>query len=168
MIRNLTFAGAVLLGSVALMVPAGMAGAADLDHKNLAKQVAVVVAPAYPDLPLGKVSCPKKIKRAVGTITTCLADAGGLSLEMKVTQTDKKGNVTIESTQAVIPKGAIEAFIAANATLPVTANCGPEPYLVRPPGTPVACTARFTDGTTQQVSVTVTDVAGNVMILQVT
>ena len=144
-----------------------VAGAAELNHKQLAKQVSAAVAPAYPDLPVTTVTCPKKIKKAAGTITTCVADAGGLSLEIRVTQTDKKGNVTIESTQAVIPKAKVEAFVAANATLPANVDCGPDPYLVRPPGFPIACTARFADGTTQQVSLSVADVAGNVRITQV-
>lgn len=167
MIRSIGLSAGVLLGAVAFAMTAGVAGAAELDHKKLARQVAAVVGPAYPDLPLGKVTCPKKIKRAAGVVTSCVADAGGLSLEMKVTQTDKKGNVTIESTQAVIPKAKVEALVSANATLPATVDCGPDPYLVRPPGFPIGCTAKFADGTTQQVSLSVADVAGNVKITQV-
>ena len=167
MIRSLGLVCAVALGAATLTMGAGTASAAELDHKKLAKQVGAVVGPAYPDLPLGKVTCPKKIKRAAGTDTVCVADAGGLSLEIKVTQNDRKGNVTIESTQAVIPKAKAEALVAANATLPVTVDCGPDPYLVRPPGFPIACTAQFADGFTQQVTLSVSDTAGNATITQV-
>jgi hypothetical protein len=46
-------------------------------------------------------------------------------------------------------------------------DCGPDTYIVRLPGAPFTCTVRFADGTTQQVSVSVVDVAGNVTITQV-
>ena len=159
---------AAVLAVVALVAVAPSAGAAGVvDHKRLAKQVATVVAPVYPDLHIAAVTCPKGIKRRAGAVAVCDVNAGPLSLEMKVTQTDRKGNVTVESTQAVIPKAAAEAFVRDNATLPAQVDCGPDPYLVRPPGTSFACTATFGDGTTQQVMVAVRDVAGNATITQV-
>jgi hypothetical protein len=146
---------------------AGAASAGQLDSKKLAKQVQATVAPSYPDLPITTVTCPKKIPRKAGTVVLCDADASGVSLELKVTQTDRKGNVTIESTQAVIPKARAEDLVRNNATLPVTVDCGPDPYIVRPPGFPFFCTARFNDGTTYQVTVSPNDIAGNVTITQV-
>ena len=130
----------VLASAGVFLVAPVAAGAAELDSKRLAKQVAATVAPAYPDLPIGFVKCPNKIARKAGTVVICDADAGGYSLQFRVTQTDRTGGVTIESTDA---------------------------YIVRPPGFTFACTARFNDGTVQQVSLSPTDVAGNTTITQV-
>ena len=159
-----------VLGAAGVLWVAPAAGAAsELDSKKLAKQVGATVAPSYPDLPVTTSICPKKIPRKAGTAVICDVTAGGLSLQFKVTQTDKKGNVTIESTQAVIPKPKAEELVKNNSTLPasVTVDCGPDGYIVRPPGFPFSCTARFNDGTVQQVTLTPTDVAGNATITQV-
>ena len=86
---------------------------------------------------------------------------------MLVTVADKKGNVSIASTQAVIPKANAEYMVATGSTLPVTADCGPAPYIVRAPGESFVCTATFADGTRQQVTITPTDVAGNATITAV-
>ena len=155
----------IAAAGVFLVAPA--AGAAELDHKRLAKQVGTTIAPSYPDLPVTAVTCPKQIARKAGTAVICDVTAGTVSLQFKVTQTDKKGNVTIESTQAVIPKLKAEELVKNNATLPVTVDCGPDAYIVRPPGVPFNCTARFNDGTVQQVTLSPTDVAGNATITQV-
>jgi hypothetical protein len=157
---------AVAATGVLLATP-GAAGAAELDTKRLAKQVAATITPSYPDLPVTTVTCPKKIPRKTGTVVICDAAAGGLSLQFKVTQTDRKGDVTIESTQAVIPKARAEELVRNNATLPVIVDCGPDAYIVRPPGSPFSCSARFNDGTVQQVTVSPSDVAGNATITQV-
>jgi hypothetical protein len=158
---------AVLAAAGMLLVAPAAGAAAELDSKRMAKQVATTIAPAYPDLPITTVTCPKKIPRKTGIVVLCDVNAGGLSLQFKVTQTDKKGNVTVESTQAVIPKLKAEELVRNNATLPVTVDCGPDPYLVRLPGSPFSCTARFNDGTVQQVTLAPTDVAGNATITQV-
>jgi uncharacterized protein DUF4333 len=156
-----------VLAAAGVFLVAPAAGAAELDHKRLAKQVGTTIAPSYPDLPVTAVTCPKQIARKAGTAVICDVTAGTVSLQFKVTQTDKKGNVTIESTQAVIPKLKAEELVKNNATLPVTVDCGPDAYIVRPPGVPFNCTARFNDGTVQQVTLSPTDVAGNATITQV-
>jgi hypothetical protein len=158
---------AVLAVAAAFLVALGSAGAAELDSKRLAQQVAATVTPAYPDLPVTAVTCPKRIARKTGTVVVCDADAGGYSLQFRVTQTDRKGTVTVESTQAVIPKARAEELVRNNATLPAIVDCGPDAYIVRPPGFPFSCTARFSDGTVQQVTLSPTDVAGNTTITQV-
>lgn len=163
MIRRLGPVLALLLVVGAVAAPA--AGAVDLlDRKKLRTQVGTTVAATYPDLPVAKVVCPKKVKMKAGVTATCTVTAGAYSLGMLVTVADKKGNVTIASTQAVIPKATAEGLVAFNATLAATVDCGPEPYLVKLPGETFVCTARFEDGTGQQVTLTTNDVAGNVSI----
>ena len=161
----LTAVAALALGALA---PASAGAAEPLNPKRLGKQVAAAVAAAYPDLPVATVQCPKTVQRKVGTTGVCLVTAGGLSLQMRVTATDRKGGVSIESTQAIIAKAKAEEFVRYNATLPVTVDCGPDPYIVRPPGLPFACTATFTDGTVQQVTLSPSDLSGTVTITQVT
>jgi hypothetical protein len=146
------------------------AGAVELlDRKKLTKAVAATVTAAHPDLPVTKVVClPKKVKRKPGATATCGVDAGGFALEMLVTVNDKRGNVSIASTQALIPKANAEFLVAVNATLPATADCGPAAYLVKKPGESFTCTATFADGTQSVVTVTPTDVAGNASITAAT
>jgi hypothetical protein len=153
--------------ALGVLAPASAGAAETVNPKRLAKQVAATVTAAYPDLPVTTVKCPKAIKRKPGTTAVCVATAGGLSLEMLVTVTDKKGGVSIESTQAVIAKARAEEFVRYNATLPVVVDCGPDAYIVRPPGSPFECTATFADGTVQQVFLSPSDVAGTVTITQV-
>ena len=157
---------ATIVAVGALLAP-GAGAAEKLDRKKLTAQVRNAVATAYPDLPVTTVACPKKVRRTAGTTATCTVTAGAYPLEVLVTVTDKKGTVTIASTQAVMAKALVEGLVANNATLPVTADCGPEPYIVRRPGEPFTCTASFADGTTQQVTVTPSDTAGNVTITAV-
>ena len=167
MIRTAGLLVSVLAAAGVLLVAPVAGAVSELDSKRMAKQVGTTVAPSYPDLPITGVVCPKNVPRKTGTAVICDVTAGGLSLQFKVTQTDKKGNVTVESTQAVIPKLKAEELVKNNATLPVTVDCGPDGYIVRPPGFPFSCTAQFNDGTVQQVTLSPTDVAGNATITQV-
>lgn len=167
MIRGAGLVIVVLAATGTLLLAPAAGAAGQLDSKQLGKQVAATVGPSIPDLPITMVTCPKKIPRRAATAVLCEVDAGGYSLQFKVTQTDRKGNVTIESTQAVIPKAKAEELVRNNATLPVAVDCGADSYIVRPPGFPFSCTARFDDGTVQQVTVSPSDVAGNATITQV-
>ena len=80
---------AVLAAAGVLLVAPAAGAAPELDSKRLAKQVSATVAPSYPDLPVTASTCPKKIPRKAGTVVVCDADASGVSLEFKVTQTDR-------------------------------------------------------------------------------
>lgn len=166
MLRRLGLVVSLLLVGGLVVAPA--LGAVELlDRKKLTKQVGASVAAAYPDLPVTKVRCPKKVKVKAGVTAACTVTAGDYTLGMLVTVADKKGNVTIASTQALIPKATVEGLIAFSTTLPATVDCGPAPYIVKLPGETFVCTARFEDGTAQQVTVTNNDAAGNVSLTSV-
>jgi hypothetical protein len=156
----------VALGLGVLATPAA-AAPPQIEAKPLGKAVTAAVTAAYPDLPVTRVRCPRTVKATVGRTARCTVRAGAYDLQMQVTVVDRRGNVGIASTQAVIPKAAVETFVRENATLPVTVDCGPEPYVVRLPNETFACTARFEDGTSQQATLTVVDAAGNVTITSV-
>jgi hypothetical protein len=83
-------------------------------------------------------------------------------------QTDAKGTVTLSTGQAVIPNVLLQQFVAANASLPATVDCGVGAWRLARPGTTIACTTTLADGTTLQVQLTVNDTAGNVTITAVT
>jgi hypothetical protein len=164
--RALTrFAIVVAVPVGALAAPA--AAARTIEAKPLGKAVGAAVTAAYPDLPVTRVRCPRKVKAKPGTLARCSVRAGAFDLQLQVTVVDARGNVTIASTQAVIPKGAVEAFVGENVTLPATVDCGPAPYVVRLPGETFTCTAKFADGTGQQATLTVIDALGNVTITSV-
>lgn len=162
----------VVLAALTVVVTAttpSTAGAADLlDRARLAKRVAATVRAAHPDLPVKRVTCrPKSIELRRGTTARCTVAAGTYTLVMRVTVADRRGNVAIASTQAVIPKANAEYLVTANSTLPVIADCGPAAYIVRKPGQSFTCTATFADGTQSQVTLTPTDVSGNASITAV-
>ena len=65
-----------VLAAAGVFLVAPAAGAAELDHKRLAKQVGTTIAPSYPDLPVTAVTCPKQIARKAGTAVICDVTAG--------------------------------------------------------------------------------------------
>lgn len=153
--------GALLVGS-----PAG-AAAPEIDGRRLARAVRATVTPQLTGLEVTAVRCPKRVRAKAGATAVCDVTASGLILQMLVTATDRRGGVTVASTQAVIPTTAAVAFVQSNATVPATVDCGEAPWIVRPPGQTFSCTATFPEGQVQQVLVSVTDVAGNVAIAAV-
>lgn len=170
MIRRLLAACATAALAGAVLAAAAPAGAAapELDARRLARAVRTTVAPQLAGLEVTRVRCPKHVKAKPGTTAVCDVTASGLTLQMLVTATDRRGSVTVTSTQAVIPTTAAVAFVQSNATVPATVDCGASAWIVRPPGQTFSCTATFPDGRVQQVLVSVTDVAGNVTVAAVT
>ena len=146
------------------VLTAAPAGAAELDRARLGRAVRSAITPVLTGLTVTRVACPAHVRARAGSSAVCEVTASGLTLLLRVTTTDRRGGIRIESTQAVIAKDRAEDFVRNNATLPARADCGEAPYIVRIPGAPFACTATFDDGTVQQVLVTVDDVAGNVHI----
>lgn len=161
-------AAAVSLGSLA-PTAAGAASGGRIEGAKLARVVASAAVPAYPGIPVGKVTCPKRIPLKKGKVSVCTVDVGGVPVRYDVTQTNKKGAVTVASAQAVIGKASAEQFVKDNTTIPaqVTVDCGPAPVIAKLPGETFACTATFGDGSTKQVTIAVTDLAGNATIVQV-
>jgi hypothetical protein len=165
--RLVTLVVTLAVGAAVVAAPAG-AATPELDARRLARAVRTTVTPQLPGLTVTRVTCPKHVKARPGNTAVCEVTASGLLLQMLVTTTDRRGSVTVASTQAVIPTAKAVAFVQNNATVPATVDCGPAEWIVRPPGQTFACTATFAEGRVQQVLVTVTDVAGNVAISSVT
>ena len=122
----------------------------------------------YPDLTFGNVACPSGVRRARGVSFTCTVQLPGTFLVVEAKQTDDKGSVDLSTQQAVITTQALRDFVAANASLPATVDCGPAPFRVARAGQSIDCRATLADGTARTVQLTVQDTSGNVTVSAVT
>jgi hypothetical protein len=144
------------------------AGAAALPQIAARRAVERSVHDAYPNLTFGNVACPSGVTRGRGVTFTCTVQLPGTFLVVDAKQTDSSGTISLSTQQAVIPAQALRDFIAANASLPATIECGPAPFRVARAGQVITCGAALADGTMRSVQVTVQDTAGNVTLTAVT
>ena len=158
---------AALLVAASPMI-ASPAGAADLSRTAARRTVERSVHQAYPSLTFGNVACPDGIRRARGVRFTCTVQLPGTFLVVDAVQTDTSGRVDLTAQQAVIPSQLLRQFVAVNASLPATVDCGPAPWRVARPGQKIGCSATLADGTARSVQLTVQDLAGNVTVTAVT
>ncbi len=154
-------AAVVLLGATAMP-----GGAATLSGTGIRRNVAELVRSTYPDLPAGNVVCPDTVPKRTGATFQCTVQLPGAFLVVDGT-VGAGSAVTLAAAQAVLPKAQLEQFVAGNASLPATVDCGPAPFRVARPGAVVACRAALADGTARTVGVTVADTAGTVTISSV-
>jgi hypothetical protein len=141
--------------------------AADLPRIAARRTVEQSVHAAYPSLTFGNIACPSGVRRAPGVTFTCTVQLPGTFLVVDAKQTDDKGNVQLSTQQAVIPTQALRDFIAQNASLPATIDCGTAPIRVARAGQVITCHAALADGSAHDVDVTVQDTAGNVTLTAV-
>ena len=168
--RRLAVLVVVLLGALgSVPTAAGAAvGAATLGHQATQRTVEALVHTTYPDLAFGNIACPDAIPRRRGVKFTCTVQLPGTFLVVDAVQTDGRGTVSITSPQVLLQKGALEAFVAANASIHATVDCGPLPWHAVRPGGTVTCAAALADGTTRTVTVLARDASGTVTITSVT
>jgi hypothetical protein len=140
------------------------AGAAELPRTAARRTVEQNVHEAYPNLVFGNVACPPGVQRARGVSFACTVQLPGAFLVVDAKQTDGSGTVELSTQQALIPTQALRDFVAQNASLPATIDCGPSPFRVARAGEVITCGAALVDGTTRQVDLTVADTAGNVTV----
>jgi hypothetical protein len=138
--------------------------AAELPDLAARRTIERSVHTAYPDLAFGNVACPSGIVRARGVTFTCTVQLPGTFLVVDAKQTDGSGNVALTTQQAVIPTQALRDFVAKNASLAATVDCGPAPVRVARANQVITCQAKLADGTTRAVDHTVQDAAGTVTI----
>ena len=141
-------------------------GAAALSGTGIRRNVADLVRTTYPDLPVGNVVCPGTVPKQSGTTFHCTVQLPGAFLVVDGT-VGAGSAITLAAAHAVLPKAQLEQFVAANASLPATVDCGPAPFRVARPGQVIACRAALADGTARTVEVTVADTAGTVTISNV-
>ncbi len=154
--------------AVSLVLIAGAAHAATLDTRATRREIARQVGATYQGLAFGNVACPDGVARKNRARFTCTVQLPGTFLVFDATQTDGRGTVSFETTQAVLTKQVVEQFVAANASLAATVTCGTAAWLVLRPGQQFTCQATLADGSVRDVQLTVRDVAGNVTITGVT
>lgn len=156
------------LGVALAGVASVTAGAAELPRLAARRTVERSVHEAFPELVFGNVACPAGVRRARGVSFTCTVQLPGTFLVVDADQTDDQGTIALSTQQAVIPTQALRDFVAANASLPATVDCGPAPVHVARAGQTIDCRAALADGTARAVQLTVSDTAGNVTITSVT
>lgn len=154
--------------ALTLVLVAGAAHAATLDTRATQREIARQVGATYQGLAFGNVACPAGIARKNGARFTCTVQLPGTFLVFDATQTDGRGTVSFETTQAVLTKAAVEQFVATNASLSATVTCGTAAWLVLRPGQVFTCQATLADGSVRDVQLTVRDIAGDVTITGVT
>ena len=148
---------------IVLATAAPPGGAATLPGPGIRHDVAALVRTTYPDVPVGNVACPASVPKRSGATFHCTVQLPGAFLVVDGT-VGAGSAVTLAAAHAVLPKAQLEQFVAANASLPATVDCGPAPFRVARPGQVVSCRAALADGTARTVGVTVADTAGNVTI----
>jgi Domain of unknown function (DUF4333) len=148
-----------------LALPAGCAGgnAHTLDANGAAQAIASNLADST-GLPTPTVSCPKGIEVKQGGTFDCTTVLDGQPLTVHGSLTDSKGAFTVKPAAAiVIVAKAVNAIVTQveQTTANATVDCGARTVLVKAPGQTFLCRATAA-GVTRTVTVTVTDVEGNV------
>jgi Domain of unknown function (DUF4333) len=166
--RALVLVTAALTVGTVFIAAAPSVDAATLNTTATRRAISERVTATYPGLPFGNVSCPNGITRKQGVRFTCTVQIPGAFIILDATQTDGGGSVTFETRQAVVPRQAVDEFVAANASLPGLVLCGTTPWLVLRPGQELNCHAELADGSQHDAKVAVRDTAGNVTITGVT
>jgi hypothetical protein len=151
-------------GAAALAWAALPASAAELPRTAARRAVERSVHEAYPTLAFGNVACPSGVERARNVSFACTVQLPGTFLIVDAKQTDGRGTVELSTQQALIPTQALRDFVAQNASLPATVDCGASPFRVARAGQVITCGAALADGTARQVDLTVQDTAGNVTV----
>jgi hypothetical protein len=159
------FVGALAVASVvSATIPVAAAELPRLPRTAARRAVERSVHEAYPSLTFGNVACPSGVQRARNVSFTCTVQLPGTFLVVDAKQTDGRGTIELSTQQALIPTQALRDFVAQNASLPTTVDCGPSPFRVARAGQVLTCGAALADGTTRQVDLTVQDTAGNVTL----
>ena len=153
---------ALAASAVATLMPP--TGAAELRRIAARRTVERSVQEAYPGLTFGNVACPAGVQRALGVSFTCTVQLPGTFLIVDAKQTDARGTIELSTQQALIPTQALRDFVAQNASLPTTVDCGIAPLRVARVSQTIDCRATLADGTTRTVQLTVQDTAGTVTI----
>ena len=162
--RSVRLLFAVALVAVAVASAVVAAGAADLPRTAARRAVERSVHEAYPDLTFGNVACPTGVERKRGVSFTCTVQLPGTFLIVDAKQTDGSGAIDLTTQQALIPTQALRDFVAQNASLPTTVDCGIAPLRIARVSQTIDCRATLADGTTRTVQLTVQDTAGTVTI----
>jgi hypothetical protein len=111
-----------------------------------------------------KVTCPRGVKLAKGTVTECDVKLGELPGKAKITQTDDQGNVSWELSEGYVISAKAEEYLTSElgkqAGGPVKVDCG-ERARVSEPGKTFRCKATPQSGAPPvEVELTITDKTG--------
>jgi Domain of unknown function (DUF4333) len=159
LVAPVVLAGA-LIGSLA---GCGGTKSHTLDAKSAAQAISNNLADST-GLPTPKVTCPSGIEVKPGGTFDCTTVLEGQPLTVHGNLTDSKGGFTVKPAAAILIVAKAVSAIVANvqATSGTAAvDCGARSVLIEAPGQTFLCTAAA-GGVTRIVTVTVTDIQGNV------
>jgi hypothetical protein len=114
------------------------------------------------------VQCPSGVPDKKGQTFTCSAvlDAQKVDLEATVTRTG--GTFTVNPTSAILVVATVvpevQASLARSASVPAAVDCGTRTLLVIPVKGTFTCQATFAGNLPRTVTVTVTNIEGNLQI----
>ncbi len=160
------------MGSLLTLALAGTPGraGATINRPAAERKVARLVAAAYSGVSFTSITCPARLRPPRGVELRCRATlAGGvLSVDLvRTAQGRKDVTYAMQTRQAVVDITQLQAFIAANATLTATVDCGGTPWLVVTPGDTISCRATLADGVTRSVDVLIRDRDGAAVITHI-
>jgi hypothetical protein len=130
------------------------------------REIEQYVKTTYPSFATGEVSCPESVSVGVDVKFDCLADVGGKTVRIEVTQRDERGShitfVPLEAVVDVVQLVAdLPALVVDKFTGDVTIGCGFETMLVVEPGATVQCSGTDVLGVSKPITLTIKDVAGS-------
>jgi hypothetical protein len=134
-----------------------------LDAKSAAQAISNNLADST-GLPTPKVTCPSGIEVKPGTTFDCTTVLEGQPLIVHGILTDSKGGFTVKPAAAILIVAKAVSAIVTNVQATAgtaTVDCGARTVLIKAPGQTFLCTA-VAGGVTRTVTVTVTDIQGNV------
>ena len=158
----------VALVSIALAFPAGAATKPKtLDRDAIRRTVEQLVHTSYPSVAFGNIACPSGLPLKRDVRLTCTVQLPGAFVVLSGRQADAAGTVEFTGDQVILERDALQKFVAANASVDASVDCGGAPWRTSRIGATIACTAKLADGATRQVTLSVRDREGTVAIASV-
>jgi hypothetical protein len=137
-----------------------------LDIGAAESEIERYVETTYPSFDTGTVDCPPSVPVGADVKFECLADVGGKSVRIQVTQRDDTGShITFVPLDAVVDVVQLVAdlpsLVVDKFTGQVTVGCGFETVLVMEPGATIPCAGTDVLGVSKPITVTIKDLAGS-------
>ena len=132
------------------------------------REIARQVGASYQGLAFGNVACPDGVARKADRASPAPCSSRAMFLVFDATQTDGRGTVSFENTQAVMTRSAVEQFVAAKRAARGDGPCGNRGGARRAAGRPAHLPGEHRRRVERTVQLTVRDTAGNVTITGVT
>ena len=160
--RGATSGRAATLAVVAAVVGslfAACGARSGLDVTALQHTITRHAAAAYPTLGVGATRCVAASQAPF----RCTVRTATVPLRVAV-RPAREGRLALDARDAVVPNAAAAYLVQANASIPAQVSCGTGAVTIAPPGSALACTVAFVDGTSATAQVQILDAAGDARV----